>query len=489
MGFCGKRCGAITLFSTGTILIILGLVLALFWGSLYNQILSNELILTNHSRSYELWKETPIPMYLSLYLFNWTNAGQVLQSKWAVKPELQECGPYVFSEHHIRVNLLWNDNGTVTYQQKRIWHFIPELSNGSLSDKITNLNPVVATIGSKIKDLNSSTIRKLVNFALKGLEHSIVTTKTVDELLFTGFDDNVLQVVSKLKIKGLDIPFTKFGWFYMRNNSATYDGTFTIYTGKTDLQRVGIMDLWNGQARTSYYDNYCGDINGTSGELWPPVKDYQEVAIFSSDICSSITITYNSTEVVDGVAGKKYVGTDYVFDNGTKYPEQACYYSKPTPSGIRDVSKCRFGAPLFVSYPHFYLADPVYKNAVKGLHPDKTKHEMYITLEPSSGIPLDARAQLQINLFVEPIESMSMFENIKPTYMPMLWFSQTATLTNKYAHMVRVLLVMDNVGLYVGWTAFGVGLLSSLIAIFIICRQEWHEKEEERLLDNEQPQS
>lgn len=103
-----------------------------------------ELILTNHSRSYELWKETPIPMYLSLYLFNWTNSGEVLQSKWAVKPELHECGPYVFSEHHIRVNLTWNDNGTVTYQQKRIWHFIPELSNGSLSDEITNVNPVVA---------------------------------------------------------------------------------------------------------------------------------------------------------------------------------------------------------------------------------------------------------------------------------------------------------------------------------------------------------
>lgn len=82
-----------------------------------------------------------------------------------------------------------------------------------------------------------------------------------------------------------------------------------------------------------------------------------------------------------------------------------------------------------------------------------------------------------------------MFDNIKPTYMPMLWFSQTATLTNKYASMIRVLLVLDNVGLYVGWTAFGVGLLFSFIAIFMICRQEWQDKEEESLLANEQPQS
>lgn len=60
----------------------------------------------------------------------------------------------------------------------------------------------------------NSLIRRAVNAALKGLEHSIVTTKTVDELLFTGFEDNVLEIISKLKIKGFNIPFTRFGYFY-----------------------------------------------------------------------------------------------------------------------------------------------------------------------------------------------------------------------------------------------------------------------------------
>lgn len=91
-----------------------------------------------------MWKETPIPMYLSVYMFNWTNPDEVLKSDWKIKPILEQHGPYVFYEHHIRVNMTWNDNDTITYQQKRIWHFLPEKSNGTLSDKITNLNAIAA---------------------------------------------------------------------------------------------------------------------------------------------------------------------------------------------------------------------------------------------------------------------------------------------------------------------------------------------------------
>lgn len=93
-----------------------------------------------------MWKETPIPMFLTLYLFNWTNANEVIESKWKVKPKLRECGPYVFTEKHFRVNITFNANDTVTYLQKRVWHFVPDQSNGSLDDKITTVNPIIAVM-------------------------------------------------------------------------------------------------------------------------------------------------------------------------------------------------------------------------------------------------------------------------------------------------------------------------------------------------------
>jgi hypothetical protein len=88
-----------------------------------------------------------------------------------------------------------------------------------------------------------------------------------------------------------------------------------------------------------------------------------------------------------------------VFDNGTKYPEKRCFCTKNqligttdssasveecVPSGVRGISKCRFGAPAFVSFPHFYKADPSYLSAIKGLYPRQNLHEFYITVEPVS---------------------------------------------------------------------------------------------------------
>lgn len=58
-----------------------------------------------------------------------------------------------------------------------------------------------------------------------------------------------------------------------------------MYTGTTDLELLGVMDLWNGEPKTKHYDSYCAYVNGTSGELWPPVENYEEVSIFAPDIC------------------------------------------------------------------------------------------------------------------------------------------------------------------------------------------------------------
>lgn len=42
----------------------------------------------------------------------------------------------------------------------------------------------------------------------------------------------------------------------------------------------------------------------------------------------------------------------------------------------------RQGAPVVVSFPHFYQADPKYINAVDGLNPNKEEHETYLDLQP-----------------------------------------------------------------------------------------------------------
>lgn len=40
------------------------------------------------------------------------------------------------------------------------------------------------------------------------------------------------------------------------------------------------------------------------------------------------------------------------------------------------------GAPAFVSFPHFYAADPFLLKGVSGLNPDEKKHSFYMDLVP-----------------------------------------------------------------------------------------------------------
>ena len=60
----------------------------------------------------------------SMYLFNVLNPAEVSAG---AKSEVEEVGPYVFTEQHPKAR---NENGTVTYGQIRTWHFVPELSKG-----------------------------------------------------------------------------------------------------------------------------------------------------------------------------------------------------------------------------------------------------------------------------------------------------------------------------------------------------------------------
>lgn len=43
-------------------------------------------------------------------------------------------------------------------------------------------------------------------------------------------------------------------------------------------------------------------------------------------------------------------------------------------------------APVYLSFPHFYEADPVLLEPFIGLKPDKEKHETYFKIQPVSNI-------------------------------------------------------------------------------------------------------
>lgn len=254
-------------------------------------------------------------------------------------------------------------------------------------------------------------LKLAVNFMLNTRGGSLFVTKSVREWIFDGYNDTLLTFLKGLDSPAFNLPFDRFGWFVGRNLSSEYDGRINMYAGQEDISKMGKVYSWNGETRTRFYRDGCGAINGTTGELWyPNIAATKPVTIFATDICRSVTLNYNSTTERYGIQGSKWIADQSVLDNGSKYPEMSCFCTgapntcPDLPSGVLNVSDCRYGAPAFISFPHFYLADSSYTKDISGMNPDPEKHEFTMALEPNTGIPLEVNARLQINILLQPIE-------------------------------------------------------------------------------------
>ena len=71
------------------------------------------------------------------------------------------------------------------------------------------------------------------------------------------------------------------------------------------------------------------------------------------------------------------------------------------PNGLLNVSACKYDSPAYVSFPHFYLADPALLDQFhpdSDLNPNEEEHSAYLSLMPKQGIPLEVAIRMQINI-------------------------------------------------------------------------------------------
>ncbi|XP_009995981.1 PREDICTED: scavenger receptor class B member 1 [Chaetura pelagica] len=372
------------------------------------------------SISFSMWKDIPVPFYMSVYFFEVLNPKEVLRG---AKPALNQRGPYVYREYRYKTNITFHDNDTVSFLEYRRLFFQPHLSNGSEEEYI--VVPNILMMGAAVMMENLPNFMKLVvSAALAGLKQEAFMNRTVGEIMW-GYDDPLIDRINSL-VPGL-IPFEgKFGLFLQMNNS--HSGLFTVNTGMKDISRVHMVESWNGLKKVSYWrSNECNMINGTSGEMWPPFMPPTSLEFYSPDACRSMTLVYEQSGKFKGVPTYRFVAPKTLFANGTDYPPNEGF-CPCLQSGIQNVSSCRMNAPMFISHPHFYNADPVLVDAVEGLHPSKDQHGLFLDVHPMTGIPMNCSIKLQLNLYIKHVPGIIQTGNIKPVVLPLLWFAESGSI-------------------------------------------------------------
>merc|ERR1719319_1968573 len=83
------------------------------------------------------------------------------------------------------------------------------------------------------------------------------------------------------------------------------------------------------------------------------------------------------------------------------------------------------GAPIALSAPHFYQADPSFREAVIGKKPDQEKHQFYVDVVPEFGFPLAIRPRFQLNAILRADPGIPIIANFPTeTVVPFLWVQE-----------------------------------------------------------------
>ncbi|CAH1156006.1 unnamed protein product [Phaedon cochleariae] len=453
-----RQCGQGCLLVTGIFLIATGVTIFICFESIYTGILSEALKFTPDSPTFKAWRTNDPPLIMEIFMFNWTNADQVYNS--SVKPEFEEIGPYRFKEIKEKVYIRWHEhNHTVSFLTNHTYYFDYENSVRNLSDVITTINAVPLTVAYKARDF-SYWAQKAISMGLSSIS-KLYVTKTVGELLFEGFEEPILSTLSKMPMLRVQ---DKFGIFYGRNGTVGQEGSFSM-SYKTD-ENFGKIVTWNGRNRTDFYEGRCNEIRGSAGEFYPFDRPKDKLVLYSSQLCKYAELEYDQEVEVKGVRGYNYLA-DNIFDNGTTRPENSCFCSQGgcIPSGVFNVSTCRDGSPSFLSFPHFYAADPSYRAAMKGMRPDREKHQFYITMEPKSAIVMNIQATMQLNMLLQPIPNIRLYKNVPRIFVPIFYFTQSVRLTDEIAVSLRLIQNLPVYSNYFFYVLVGLGCISIVTAL------------------------
>ncbi|XP_015586555.1 scavenger receptor class B member 1 [Cephus cinctus] len=420
---CGKlKHSRIAVILFGLLALTIGIILCTIpW---VDYVILRQLRLWNGSLSFQYWQKPGVVRLTKVYIFNVTNSENFLN--FNEKPKLQEIGPFVYKEDMEKVNIAFHDNGTVTYQHKKILNFVPEMSkDGNLQVLVPNI-PLL-TLSTQSKSLPGFLTAGLSIF-LSGMDMKPFVPITAQELVF-GYDDPLVSLAHRFFPKTRR-PMSQMGLLLGRNG--TLNEVSTIYTGHTGMTNFGIINRLNGLDRLPYWpDAPCNSIRASEGSFFPPRDTTGEdiVHIWDKDLCRVLPLQYRGPSEKTGIKADLYTPSDTIFDPpSATTPDNECFCPdnpKDCPlKGLQDISPCQYSAPVYISFPHFYKADPRLLDAVSGLKPVPKLHETYFKIQPKLGVPVEGKVRVQLNLKVERQANIGVVANFPDIVFPIMWLEE-----------------------------------------------------------------
>ncbi|KAH8402857.1 hypothetical protein KR222_007674 [Zaprionus bogoriensis] len=391
--------------------------------SVHNPSLCNaqNLRLWNNTLSYHYWQRPGVIRLTKVYIYNVTNPDGFLSGE---KPKLQEVGPFVYREDMEKVNVKFHENNyTVSYQHKKILQFVPELSIDKNTPIVTPNIPMLTltSLSPKLGYFLSRTI----SFVLTAAKFKPFINVTADQLVF-GYDDALVSLAHRFYPKHMR-PMERMGLLLARNGTLTE--VSSIKTGYQGMDQFGYIDSLNGMDHLPHWsEEPCTSIAGSEGSFFPPrdITKSDTVHIYDKDLCRIIPLKYVERVEKDGLVADLFRLPNNTYGDSASNPENKCYDASDYDAvrGLQNISPCQYGAPVYISNPHFFESDPELLDAVEGLKPEREKHETYFKIQPKLGVPLEGKVRIQLNLKVTQAKDVHPVRDFRDFVFPVMWLEE-----------------------------------------------------------------
>uniref|UniRef100_A0A3Q2U002 Lysosome membrane protein 2 n=1 Tax=Fundulus heteroclitus TaxID=8078 RepID=A0A3Q2U002_FUNHE len=473
-----RSCAIYTVGAICALLLVTGIALmvAQVFPSIMHKRLKKEIVLVEGSRVFDSWKTPPPPVFMEYFFFNVTNVDELLKG---AKPVVNQVGPYTYREYRYKDNVTMVENGTkVLAYNTRSFVFLRDKSVGDPAvDAITTVNIPHWAAMNKMQGFPKSFMLSMMISASKS---TLFTTRTVHELLW-GYHDALLDRISRSKPEVEKV----FGLMYKKNGS--HNGEFVFHTGEQNYLDYGRIETWNGERQLTYWStNISNIITGSDGSAFHPLLNRSErIYVFSPDLCRTIYMEFEKDVKVKGIPAYRFTPPRSVFASKQENPANEGFCVTPQEclgTGVLKVSPCRNGAPVVASFPHFYLAEDKYISAIEGMSPQRSHHQTFLDLNPTTGVIVRANKRAQVNVLIKKISGYPDTKALNETIFPVMFLNESVEIDDASAAKVNKLLMIVNVGSNFPLIIMGLGGIMLLVFIILLVRAHQQKKEAKRIV-------
>ena len=508
------------LFITASCLVLLGSALLtvgiggpMYIGVQLSAGLRAQLVVSsNESAQFALWADNRAPdspvLQFEWRFFNVVNADAFEAGRDTVL-RVDEVGPYVYRELLVRSHdLRFVDGGDkAEYTYWNYWTYDQNATGtglDALGDRLTLPNLPLLAIYKKLlpdgtPDVDQWWRMLLFDLLAAATNASLFVRDVAPDASAYGYVDPTLLYLHSLAPDlvpvvsiALQINDTSPEAAAARNQSM---GT---YTGQSDVSLAGTTYMFNGHY--GHLDNWASsaanEITGCDAfQCAPDIHTGDSRVFWLPPLYRPLSLTTNETYEFDGVqVNKFYVDAD-AFMNASSVPSNAGFYQNG-PSGVANLTSVPGlqGAPVFISNPHFYLADERYTANIElvgcadgRMCPDPPLHSSWIGLEPLSGLLFGGSKVLQVSVQA-PDSVLFYWPNITVPLMPIAWVREvgviTSALAQKFNSQVSVALLAITLSRWIGCIVGGLLFVVAAVVISIGCSRRGRSRGYSRLIVN-----